>query len=44
MTDLSLQKQATTVEQYDPASDKWENVCENVPISRAFLSTLVVDM
>ena len=40
---VTLQKHATEVERYDPATDKWEEVCEQ-PISRAFMSAVVVDL
>lgn len=40
---VTLQKHATNVERYDPATDKWEEVCEQ-PISRAFMSAVVVDL
>ena len=40
---VTLQKHATKVERYDPATDKWEEVCEQ-PISRSFMSAVVVDL
>ena len=39
-----MENHATSVERFDPVSNKWEQVCEETPISRAFMSAVVVDV
>ncbi len=39
-----MENHATSIERFDPVSNKWEQVCEETPISRAFMSAVVVDV
>ena len=41
---MTLQDHATNVERYNPVVDKWEQVCKDTPISRAFMSAVAVDV
>ena len=44
MAQLALQKHATNVERFNPVVDQWEQICMETPISRAFMSAVVVDV
>ena len=41
---MAVQKHLNIVERYDPASDKWEDICPQQRISRSFMSAVVVDV
>ena len=41
---MTVQKHLDVVERYDPASDKWEDICPQQRISRSFMSAVVIDV